>query len=486
MFKSIFLKQLTTFGLIILLSFVLLISIITSIVNSYSLSQNTESVKWTAAAAKATIEEGIKINNSESYSDFLSSKKENIEKITSALFLRNDRMMLFVTDMEGNVVLEMKENAESESAKSITSPLPAKILEETFDDGEYYSVSDLDRSLNTRHIVYGHPIVYGDGQTVGAVYAGMEYTSDNFLMGLMMETVVTACLWIALAALIAAYFMSERIVSPLRNMATVSKKFAKGNFSERVAVVGRDEIADLSVAFNNMADSLEEMENMRNSFIANVSHDLRTPMTTISGFIEGINSGAIPEEKRSYYLNIIASEVKRLSRLVNELLDITKLESGKRKFVFESFDICEKARLILISFEQKIENKRLDVEFECFEDNVDVFADKDAVHQVLYNLCDNAIKFSREGGLLRISILRGDHGKIKVSVYNEGEGIAKEDIPYVFDRFYKSDRSRGLDKTGSGLGLYIAKTVIEAQDERITVNSVSGEYCEFVFTLTEK
>ena len=486
MFKSIFLKQLTTFGLIILLSFVLLISIITSIVNSYSLSQNSESVKWTAAAAKATIEEVITINNSESYSDFLLNKEENIKKITSAFFLRNDKMKVFITDIEGNIVLEIQSSEEDGNSQSITSPLTEKILEATFDDGEYYSVSDLDRSLNTRYIVYGHPIVHENGQTVGAVYAGMEYTSDNFLMSLMMETVVTACLWIALAALIAAYFMSERIVSPLRNMAAVSKKFAKGNFSERVAVVGRDEIADLSVAFNNMADSLEEMENMRNSFIANVSHDLRTPMTTISGFIEGINSGAIPEEKRSYYLNIIASEVKRLSRLVNELLDITKLESGKRKFVFESFDICEKARLILISFEQKIEDKKLEVQFECFDDNVDVFADKDAVHQALYNLCDNAIKFSREGGLLRVSILRGDHGKIKVSVYNEGEGIAKEDIPYVFDRFYKSDRSRGLDKTGSGLGLYIAKTVLEAQDERITVNSVSGEYCEFVFTLTEK
>ena len=486
MFKSIFLKQLITFGLIILLSFVLLISIITSIVNSYSLSQNSESVKWTAAAAKATIEEGIKINNSGSYSDFLSSKKENIEKITSAFFLRNDKMKLFVTDMEGNVVLELDADGKNEDLPTVMSPLSAQILEETFDDGEYYSVSNLNESFNSRHIVYGHPIVYEDGQTVGAVYAGMEYTSDNSLMSLMMETVVTACLWIALAALIAAYFMSERIVSPLRNMATVSKKFAKGNFSERVTVVGRDEISDLSIAFNNMADSLQEMDNMRNSFIANVSHDLRTPMTTILGFIEGINSGAIPEEKHSYYLNIIASEVKRLSRLVNELLDITKLESGKRKFVFENFDICEMARLILISFEQKIESKRLEVEFECFDDNIDVYADKDAIHQVLYNLCDNAIKFSREGGLFRISILRGDHGKIKVSVYNEGEGIAKEDIPHVFDRFYKSDRSRGLDKTGSGLGLYIAKTVIEAQDENISVSSTAGEYCEFVFTLTEK
>jgi signal transduction histidine kinase len=269
-------------------------------------------------------------------------------------------------------------------------------------------------------------------------------------------------------------------------MCNVSKKFAKGRFEERVAVTGHDEIAELSIAFNNMADSLEDIERTRNTFIANVSHDLRTPMTTILGFIEGINSGAIPEEKREYYLNIIASEVKRLSRLVNELLDISRLDSGTRKFSPTRFDICEMARLILISFEQKIDAAKLDVEFECDNDNMFVYADKDAIHQCLYNLCDNAIKFSREKGKLRISISRREHKKIFVSVYNEGMGIPEKDLPYVFERFYKIDKSRGVDKVGVGLGLYIAKTVLESQDEKIIVKSKEGENCEFIFTLTEK
>jgi signal transduction histidine kinase len=208
-------------------------------------------------------------------------------------------------------------------------------------------------------------------------------------------------------------------------------------------------------------------------------------MTTISGFIDGINSGAIPPEKHSYYLNIISGEVHRLSRLVSQLLDISKLESGDRKFVPAPFDVCETARLILISFEQRIEEKRLDILFETDADSMIAYADKDSIHQVMYNLCENAIKFSREEGMLRISIKRGEKNKLVISVYNEGAGIPREDLPLVFDRFYKSDKSRGLDKNGVGLGLYIVKTIVEAQGESISVQSEPGEYCEFVFTLEE-
>jgi signal transduction histidine kinase len=292
-------------------------------------------------------------------------------------------------------------------------------------------------------------------------------------------------LWVMLAAFIAVYFISDRIISPLHHMKSAVKEYAKGNFETQIVVRGNDEISELSAAINNMAKSLHHLETMRNSFLANVSHDLRTPMTTIAGFIDGINSGAIPPEKHSYYLGIISTEVHRLSRLVTELLDISKLESGDRKFLPEPFDVSEMARLILISFEQKIDAKRLDVSFETDEDSVIAFADKDAVHQVLYNLCDNAIKFAYEGGAYRISIRRNEKQKILVSVYNEGVGIAKEDLPFVFDRFYKTDKSRGLDKSGVGLGLYICKTIIDAHSEQIFAESPNDNGSEFWFTLKE-
>ena len=252
----------------------------------------------------------------------------------------------------------------------------------------------------------------------------------------------------------------------------------------KIPVVGEDEIAELATAFNSMADSLANYEYTRSSFLANVSHDLRTPMTSIAGFIDGILEGAIPPEKQPYYLEIIGQEVKRLSRLVSSLLDISRMEAGNRKFEKTPFDVCEMARIILLSFEAKIDAKKLDVEFEASNDRLMVYSDKDAINQVLYNLCDNAVKFSREKGKYRIS-LSEEGNKVVIKVYNEGAGIPEADLPHVFDRFYKSDKSRGLDKTGVGLGLYICKTLMDNLQEDIFATSKQGEYCEFTVKITK-
>ena len=332
--------------------------------------------------------------------------------------------------------------------------------------------------------MYILPITALDGRVVGSVMTSTAASGMDELLNAMIKTIIMSSLWLMLAALIAIYIISERLVSPIRAMSKASKKFAAGHFDVRVPVVGSDEVAELAEAFNNMAASLEHSEEMRRMFLANVSHDLRTPMTTISGFIDSILEGAIPPEKYDYYLGVIATEVRRLSRLVSSLLDITRIQAGERKFNMEPFDICEKAREIIISSEQRLEDKHLDVVFDADADNIFVAADKDAIHQILYNICDNAIKFSNEGGRYEIGI-HEKGGKVTVSVYNEGCGIPAEDLPYVFDRFYKSDKSRGLDKTGVGLGLYIARTIIDAHNEKIWVESEYGKWCRFSFTLTK-
>jgi signal transduction histidine kinase len=315
------------------------------------------------------------------------------------------------------------------------------------------------------------------------VFSFSGSSTVNDLLDVMIQTIVLSSLWVMLAALVAVYLISEKVISPLKAISRAAKKFASGHFDVRVEVKGKDEVAQLATAFNNMAQSLDNYETTRNTFVANVSHDLRTPMTTISGFIDSILVGAIPPEKHEYYLGVISTEIKRLSRLVTTLLDVSRLQAGERKFVMSNFDICEMARQILISFEQKIDKKRLDVEFECADDSIYVKADRDAIYQVFYNICDNAVKFSYEKGKLALSVLYNRERKVEVSVYNEGSGIPAEDLPYVFERFFKSDKSRGLDKTGVGLGMFITKTIMESHSENIRVESEAGKYCRFVFTL---
>jgi len=205
-------------------------------------------------------------------------------------------------------------------------------------------------------------------------------------------------------------------------------------------------------------------------------------MTTISGFVDGILDGTIPPEDHQRYLQTISAEVHRLSRLVNTLLEISRLESGKSMKTAD-FNVTETARQILISLMGKIEAKRLDIEFEGGDEDVYVLADPDAIHQVLYNLIDNAIKFTQEKGTITIAITAKGK-KALVRVRNTGEGIPEEEITHIFERFYKSDRSRGLDKTGTGLGLYIVKTILEKHGEEISVESVVGAYTEFRFGLS--
>jgi signal transduction histidine kinase len=431
------------------------------------------------------------ISGANTFDEYLGDSVYDIIPVLNAMSANMDNLVIFVADREGQIKLA------GGAPEAIYYAGDDRIL----DDGEelYFSndiVSKLrssekisrndtlDGFFPEKHRVFIQPIVSGSGNMVASVMASTTSTDMDGLLKSTTQTIIMSTLWLMLATLIAVYFITERFVSPLRAMSRAAREFAAGRFDVRVPVSGNDEVAELALAFNNMANSLQHSDETRRLFLANVSHDLRTPMTTISGFIDSIIDGAIPQDKIPYYLEVIASEVRRLSRLVSSLLDITKIQAGERKFNKAPFDICEMAREIIISSEQRLSDKKLDVQFDADRDNMYVSADRDAIYQVLYNLCDNAIKFSDEGGKYIVGI-NENHGKIKVSVYNEGAGIALEDLPYVFDRFYKSDRSRGLDKTGVGLGLYISRTIIEAHNEKISVESEHGKWCKFTFTLAK-
>jgi signal transduction histidine kinase len=374
---------------------------------------------------------------------------------------------------------------ETASAKRMPVFTPETNNSDTY-DGVFLDMSPIEGHPGYAYLL---PLTAEQTTRLGYVLLTADTVTQDITANHTLRSMIVAALWVMVAALIAIYFITERIVSPLRDMSKAAKRMAVGKFDVLVPVRGRDEVAELAVAFNQMAGALENLEGMRNSFVANVSHDLRTPMTTIAGFIDGILDGVIPPEQEKHYLKVVSEEVRRLSRLVTALLDVSRLQAGDRKFDKTPFDVCEMGRQILISFEKKIDEKELDVEFDADEERMFVLADQDAIHQILYNICDNAVKFASKRGKLKMSFTwsEGDgnrHRKAVVKIYNEGQGIPAEDLPFVFERFYKSDKSRSLDKSGVGLGMFISKTIIDAHGETISVASEYGKYCEFTFTLT--
>ena len=253
-----------------------------------------------------------------------------------------------------------------------------------------------------------------------------------------------------------------------------------GDFDVRMQETGDcGEISELAAAFNAMADSLQETERQRRDFIANVSHELKTPMTTIAGYTDGILDGTIPPEKERQYLQIISDESRRLSRLVRRMLDISQIQNKEMKK--EEFDLCESARIALLSMEKKITDRGLDVDAEIPEDSVMVQGDRDLITQVIYNLLENAAKFATPGSQLYLGLaVNGE--KAYVTVRNLGSTIPAEEIPLLFERFHKSDKSRSEDKDGYGLGLYIVKTILAQHKEQITVTSQDG-VTAFTFTM---
>jgi len=310
-------------------------------------------------------------------------------------------------------------------------------------------------------------------------------TTSSFLNALSQDLVVIALssLGIAtIAAMLLTYFMARRIVSPINAMSRAATAFSRGDFSTRIPITGSDEITNLSKAFNEMAANLEKAETSRQDLITNITHELKTPMTTISGFINGILDGTIPPDRQNHYLQIVLMETKRLSRMVSQTLLATRLSSGEEELVMRPVDLGEIMRRTLLGFEDAVNGKELSCAVQIPDSPSMVEADEDSMVQVLYNLIDNAIKYASPRGHLRVSLRRGG-GRAYVEVYNTGVGISKEALPHIFDRFYKADSSRGINKESFGLGLYIIKTILNRHNTDIHVESEPGVYCIFFFDL---
>lgn len=471
--KSVFFRSFLSIALTLLLCFILLGTAISGIGRGYVISRRQENMRKNAqeisrTASAIAAEQEL---NSWSMGIILSS----IESVTG-----ND---ILITDASGRVL------ACSEASilcRHIGMTVPDEVFLTVRESKELAQTNVLSEFYEGSRFLTGGAIRKGSSTDL------VGYTIVSSQIGHMLgewndigRVSLTIGMAVFVIALLSALVYSRQFARPLDEIAAAAANFARGDFSVRVKQVSdpSNEIGALIESFNTMADSLEKADAQRSEFIANISHELRTPMTTISGFADGILDGTIPESEERKYLTAIRDETRRLSRLVRDMLDASQMahraQDQRRR---SSFDLTELALQVLLSFEARATKKELDVDPQLPDNSIMVFADRDAITQVIYNLLDNAVKFADVRSCITLRVYKDDR-KAYVSVKNVGNTIPPEELPFIFDRFHKSDKSRSMDKDGVGLGLYLVKAIITGHEEDIAVQSADG-VTEFVFTLS--
>lgn len=394
---------------------------------------------------------------------------------------------VLLSDVDGDIIYASG-GSSSDLSNYTDSRIPQRVLQQVLSSGSYNGLTNLDGIYSEKRYLAAYPfgIIFG-GATIpqGLVLVSSDTSSVSEMWRATATIFFFTAVTVLLIAVIASSITSSHQVRPLNEMAEAARKFGQGEFDVRVTGYENrcDEVGTLAEAFNSMAASLSKVETQRSEFIANVSHELKTPMTTISGFAEGILDGTIPPERERDSLEIIVSETRRLSRLVRRMLELSRLQSSERVAAQEQFDAAEILLRVLVSLETKITEKDLEVETHLPDGPVMVWGDPDAVTQVCYNLLDNAVKFASPKGLLTLKITT-KAGKAYIAIGNQGETIPPEQLTHIFDRFHKADSSRSTHKDGVGLGLYIVKTLLNTYKEDIFVTSENG-FTEFTFTLSE-
>ncbi len=348
--------------------------------------------------------------------------------------------------------------------------------------GQEIRVTGLFPELGDQIVTIGVPWRYGDEQVVGAVLLHIPTKSLRISILSIIRQILPQAILSLLVGAALAFFLAQSQIKPLREINSAVSEFTKGDLTRRVELNCGGELEALGDSINRMAAELSRLEDSRRSFVANVSHELRSPMTSMRGYVQAMLDGTIPPEDMPKYLNIVMDETTRLTDLVRDLLDLSRLESGKFPLTLAPFDLNELIRRTLINFEGRIDQKHIEVAAELLDGRATVMGDANRISQVVTNIVDNALKFMPEDGtgVLTVRTLRA--GKdIRVSIRNNGPEISESDLPYIFERFYKADKAH-TSGGGTGLGLSICQRIMRQHDSEITVTSVPGDTA-FDFTL---
>ncbi len=382
---------------------------------------------------------------------------------------------LWIINPSGRMVLDSNSPVDVENETVITG------FDPTVTGESYYTIGYFFDSFTEEQLSVFAPIT-SNYKVRG--YVVIHYPMQNIIVSCnnLLNISYLMLVILFLLSLIILIFFTEMVYLPLRKITEATEQYAAGNMHYEFQVESEDEIGYLAASLNYMASEIARAEDNQKKFVANVSHDFRSPLTSIKGYLEAMLDGTIPSELYEKYLNIVLNETERLKKLTDSLLTLNNLNMKGMMLQKSIFDINRIIRNTAASFEGTCKQKIIAIELILTGDELYVTADMDKIQQVLYNLLDNAIKFSHQNSVIKIETTE-KHSKVFISVKDSGIGIPKDDLKLIWDRFYKSDLSRGKDKKGTGLGLSITKEIINAHGEHINVISTEGVGSEFIFSL---
>ena len=471
-FPSLFSRLVSVYIIILVIMLVVLFVTFTQSFQSYF-------VKYT---------QDIMINQAKNIADeyhkagaYSTSKEAALNEIMDRIQIMNSYMTAtsWVIDRGGNGYI-VTEHAISLIDEDIADQ---KIVQEVLDGRVIGFENGFNDSFSTPVLTIGYPITMNNVTQ----YALFIHTPMPYILQTVDEVrnlILNVVGFIGSIVFIWIYTISKQMTRPLKEMNSVAKTIASGQFDKRIIVKGNDEIAELGLSLNHMAGELDRIEENRRSFIANISHDLRSPLTSIQGFITAILDGTIDTAHQEKYLKIVLSEAQRLILMTNTILDLNQMQDSTKPIEKVNFNIIQMIDKAVLSLESRAKEKNVSISKELDFQHTLVMGEIDSINRVIQNLLDNAFKFVNEGGHIIIRTTFKQN-KVWISILNDGPPIPEEQQKLIWERFYKGDSSRGQDKNGVGLGLVIVKEIIKKHEEMIGVRSMQGEYVEFYFSLTQ-
>ncbi|MFI3212503.1 MAG: HAMP domain-containing sensor histidine kinase [Eubacteriales bacterium] len=382
---------------------------------------------------------------------------------------------IWIINPSGRMILDSKNPIDVETELIVEN------FDPTITAGSYYVVGDFFDSFDEEMLSVFAPITT-NYKVNGYVVIHSSITSITAAKESLLSISYITLILLFLLSLIILIFFTEMVYIPLRKITIATEQYASGNMHYELQIESEDEIGYLAATLSYMASEIAKGEDNKKKLVANISHDFRSPLTSIKGYLEAMLDGTIPPELYPKYLNIVLNDTERLTKLTNSLLTLNNLNTKGMVLELTTFDINDVIRKIAASFEGTCQTKEIAIALVLTGEELYVKADLGKIQQVLYNLTDNAIKFSHHNSVIKIETTE-KHNKIFVSVKDTGIGIPKDSLKLIWDRFYKTDLSRGKDKKGTGLGLSITKEIIQSHDEYINVISTEGVGTEFIFSL---